>query len=493
MKQKRREQKKLRKKLQQSDVYHIPPRPEQRNTTCSFASVDEEQSQRVQCTTGMIQHMHKYLPVVMKRLKKIPDPRNPRKLKHKLTMLMLYGILMFVFHMSSRREANREMTRPAFVESLKLFFPDLESLPHQDTLVRLLERIEVEEIEAAMVDLIYHLIRKKKFQKYLVDGCYPLAIDGTQKLSSQECWDDRWQERQQDGEVQRFYVYVVEASFSFQNGLVVPFMTEFLNPEEARGYEQGKQDCEMNAAKRLMDRIKKRFPRLPLMLLLDGLYANGPMVQFLRRKKWDFMIVLREKSLRSVWDEFNGLMLLEKKNYRINHWGRRRQRFKWINGIEYDFSVNNRTRTELVHVVVCDEEWQEIDQMGKPVTRKGCFAWISNKPLTQQTVVTRCNDGGRHRWGIEFEFLVEKHHGFHYEHAFAHSWNALCGYHYLLRLGLLFTVLITRSACFVSLVTELGRQGFIRFIRSTMGGNWFKGMEHMVRKQCAQPIRLSLI
>lgn len=79
-------------------------------------------------------------------LAKIPDPRNPQKIKHKLTVLLFYGLFAFVFHYSSRREAGREMSRPVFYETLKQLFPELESLPHQDTLCRLLERIEVEEI-----------------------------------------------------------------------------------------------------------------------------------------------------------------------------------------------------------------------------------------------------------------------------------------------------------------------------------------------------------
>ena len=43
--------------------------------------------------------------------------------------------------MSFRREANQKMTRPVFEANLRRLFPDLEALPHQDTLARLLARI----------------------------------------------------------------------------------------------------------------------------------------------------------------------------------------------------------------------------------------------------------------------------------------------------------------------------------------------------------------
>lgn len=39
------------------------------------------------------------LPILLNRLSKITDPRNPKKIKHKLTVLMIYGILTFVLQM----------------------------------------------------------------------------------------------------------------------------------------------------------------------------------------------------------------------------------------------------------------------------------------------------------------------------------------------------------------------------------------------------------
>jgi hypothetical protein len=122
------------------------------------------------------------LPILLKRLSRIKDPRNAKKTKYQLTLLMIYGILSFVFQMASRREANREMSLAMFKQNLKLLFPELEDLPHSDTLVRLLERIEVAQIESAQLDLVKSLIRQKKFYRYLIDGRYPIAVDGTQKF-----------------------------------------------------------------------------------------------------------------------------------------------------------------------------------------------------------------------------------------------------------------------------------------------------------------------
>jgi hypothetical protein len=360
------------------------------------------------------------LPVLLERLSKIPDYRNPKKVKHKLTVVLIYGILVFVYQMASRREADRTMSRPAFMESLRQIFPDLEELPHLDTLNRILSKIEVSSIEETHIDLIRRLIRKKKFLRYLIDNTYPIAVDGTQKVTRRELVSEEWLERkvgkEEDGQKQ-YYVYVVEANLSFQNGMVIPLMSEFLVFGEG-DVSRDKQDCETKAFYRLAARLKQSFSHLPIMVLLDGLFATGPVMELCRKNNWQFMIVLQDKSLPSVWEEFHGLKQLEKNNNFVMKWGNRKQRFEWINNIEYCFGQNQRKRL-VVHVVVCRETWEEIDpDTCEPITKTSCHAWLSSKPLNLYNVHERCNLGARHRWGIETGILVEKRHGYNLSTSF---------------------------------------------------------------------------
>jgi hypothetical protein len=194
-----------------------PPTGTIGNATSPWKTVEEEQQARQEAVEEQLQAYRSALPTLLKRLAKIPDPRNPKTIRHKSTVLLLYGILMFVFQMASRREANRQMTLPQFQENLRLLFPELESLPHQDTLNRLLAGIQVNEIEAALVELIRRFIRKKKFLRYLVGNCYPVAIDGTQKMVRNRLWTEAClerdlQRRQEDGTLatdSQYYVYLL--------------------------------------------------------------------------------------------------------------------------------------------------------------------------------------------------------------------------------------------------------------------------------------------
>ena len=62
-----------------------------------------------------------------------------------------------------------------------------------------------------------------------------------------------------------------------------------------------KQDCETKAFKRLAERIKKRFPRLPILLLVDSLYASKLVVDLCREYKWEFLIRYKKGSIPSMY------------------------------------------------------------------------------------------------------------------------------------------------------------------------------------------------
>lgn len=447
------------------------------NGQSEWADVEEETEARRKTVDEQITVFRTVLPTLLKHLNQIQDPRNARTVKHKSSVVLLYGLLTFVFQMSSRREANRQMSMPMFLENLKRIFPELETLPHHDTLNRLLSKIEPEQIQPALLDLVRQFIRSKRFYRYLIGNRYPIAIDGSQKLVREACWSTECLEREvgspaEDGtKSSQYYVYVLEASLAFANGMTIPLMSEFLSYEKGNPLAN-KQDCELRAFPRLAERIKQCFPNLKILALLDGLYPNGPVIELCRRYHWDFMMVLQDGSLPSVWEEVHGLEKIERQNRFQQKWGNRLQRFHWVNGIEYRYGVNNRKR-QVLHVVICEESWKQVDaQSAQIVEKTSRHAWISHYPLSRENVHQRCNLGARHRWGIESSFLVEKRQGYQYEHAFSSDWKAMKGYHYLMRLGHFINVLVQHSARLARIVRVLGLRGLLQFIRETCTAPW---------------------
>ncbi|MFW5788030.1 MAG: transposase family protein [Halanaerobiales bacterium] len=442
------------------------------NSKCPYETIEEEQEERHQVVEEHLKVYRKVFPRLMKEFKKIKDPRDPQKIEHKLISVLIYGIFLFILKIPSRRQANKILTRPQFLENIRTIFPELQEvddLPHGDTVNRILSEIDVEKIQIIKIKLIKQLMRNKKFDRYKRSGRYIINIDGTQKFCSYHPFSKEALQRNvstKEGKKTQYYVYILEANLAFVNGLSIPLLTEFC--EFSKGdIENDKQDCEQRAFKRLGRRLKKLFPRLPITINLDGLYPNGPIMSFCRNYNWDFMMVLKDDQLPQVYEEAKRLKRLCPENTLENIWGDRKQNFWWVNDIEYNYG-NNGHHTEIVHVVVCEETWQEVNKEGKIVEKSRKFVWISAKPITENNVVSRCNKIGRHRWDIEEEILVEKHHGYQLEHAFSKDWTAMKAFHYIMQLARLLDILCHYSIDLYERIQSLGHLGLVMFFRETL-------------------------
>jgi hypothetical protein len=85
---------------------------------------------------------------------------------------------------------------------------------------------------------------------------------------------------------------------------------------------------------------------------------------------------------------------------------------------------------------------------------------------------------------------VEKRQGYCYEHAFSHTWNAMKGYHYLMRLAHLLNALALATKRVASQVQALGVQAFLRFVRESCAHRWL-GLEWLEQlRACPPQLRL---
>ena len=61
------------------------------NRCSTFATVAEEQAAREEAVSRQMRLLRKELPAMLEQLATIPDPRDPKKCRHKLTVLLRYG------------------------------------------------------------------------------------------------------------------------------------------------------------------------------------------------------------------------------------------------------------------------------------------------------------------------------------------------------------------------------------------------------------------
>jgi hypothetical protein len=465
-------QKQIREKITVADakIFH---RTQAINSKRPYQTIEEEQTVRQDILAEQIKIWKRTLPTLLQKLSRIPDPRRPKSVKHKIVVLMIFGLLAFVFRLSSRREMNRELTGAAINHNLQKIFPELDSIPHADTLARLLEKINVNVIENAHIALIKQLINGKKFKKLLINGCLPITIDGCQKLFRNGLLhDSHWLQRtvgNDDNKIEQQYVYAMEANITLKNGLSIPLLTEYLSMENNQLINPlSKQDCELNAFERLAARLKKHFPKLKIIVFMDALYATQGVMGILHQCHWEYVIQFSKNRLRN----FAKILNKQRKAKSIipgqPYYRGRKQEFYWKNNLEYGYDWEL-----MISLVACLERREEVNKLtGAVEVKYSEHAWISSIPLSIDNVHELLNLGARKKEAIEDSINTEKNRGYHYKHLFSHNWNALKGFHLLMRLGHAMNALSQFTKRLKKYVNENGSSATLSFIKETLFSPW---------------------
>ncbi|MEA3340830.1 MAG: transposase family protein, partial [Chloroflexota bacterium] len=301
----------------------------------------------------------------------VTEPRNPRYITYPLAALGTVGVLMFLFRLGARRQINAWLrgNGPSAAKFQALFA--VETCPHGDTLNAAFKQLDPQQLQEVVSGMLKTLIRKKVLYPYrLLDRYFVIAIDGTGRLTFPVRHCPHCLTATHHGQT-IYYHPVLEAKAVFPNGFVFSIMTEFIeNPEE----QPRKQDCELQAFYRLAKRLHQAFPRLPICLSMDALFAGGPTLTICEQYDWKYLIVLQEGSIPYVNEEFQALLPLEPQNHLQFHTGPQhkiRQDYRWINDIAY---VDSKDAQHTVAVLECLENKPAAD--GPSQTTR--FKWITN-------------------------------------------------------------------------------------------------------------------
>ena len=395
----------------------------------------QEQRELMRALIGTLQHFFGGFSSLFAH---VTDPRNPLKITYPLASLAFAGMAMFLFRLRARRQVGLLLRNGFSIRNFHALF-GVERFPHGDTLDGTFSNLEVEQIQAVVSAMTGTLIRKKVLYSYRVLGTYFIvAVDGTGTMNFDHRHCPHCLTRTRDGKT-LYYHPVLEAKLLTSNGFAFSLMTEFI---ENPGQQVTKQDCELKAFYRLAERLKIQFPRLPLLLSLDGLFAGGPTFDLCRRYGWRFMIVLKDDDLPSVNEEFEALSKLQPENrlvWRTGEKAQLKQTFRWADDIAY---TDSEKKEHTLSVIECLET--KPDKEGAKQTTK--FKWVTNCRVSCKNVTTLSNDGGRMRWKIENEgFNVQKTGGYELEHAYTNDPNSAKVFYLLLQIAHLLAQLLYKA------------------------------------------------
>ena len=350
----------------------------------------------------------KFYPELFQRFAQVNDPRNQSYIEYSAKVML--GTLYYksIGEIQSMQEMTRKFNDEKTVENLYSFIgdPRKEYLPHGVTENEFLERLDPENLENIQKEIAYTMIRRKTFEDARVLKKWQVIIDATELDEGYRKKNDFYLGRCYNrGEAEEFMKYhrsVLEAKLYLGNNLLCSIASEPIeNSEEYihQSEEKVKQDCESKAFVRLAEKIRKRFPRLPIILTADGLYVSQKVIQICKDYGWDYIIRYKEGCAPSIAKEYEALPEKEKV------------------GSETEYQNQILFQNTEVNLIYYREK--KIGADGKEKVTE--FAWITSIPISPKNAM-KIVKAGRNRWKIENQgFNRQKHWQGNIEHAC--SWN----------------------------------------------------------------------
>ena len=347
----------------------------------------------------------------------------------------MLGILMFCCRMPSRRRLGQLSQSEEFHENwCGLSGARTDAVAHPDTLMYLLKRLDNAQLGAVAPKMIKALIRAKRLPKAFLNGHLMVAVDGVCTFSSHDYHCEQCLVmNHQDGS--RSYLHsMLEAKVVCSDGVTLSIMSEpIINPKTTT-YD--KQDCELEAFKRLAPRLKAAFPRTKLLLLLDSLYACAPLFALCREHRWQFIATFKRGSIPTLFDEAMTLLSLQPHHVKTRTTDGVSRRWRWLDDLVYLSHGNQFT----LGFIDCHETHHSEAQDDK------YFAWLTSFSPRKSTVDVY-GTGGRLRWKIENEGNNQQKNGYSMEHfCDCSDTNALVGLFLLLQIAHTLMQLVARSS-----------------------------------------------
>lgn len=202
---------------------------------------------------------------------------------------------------------------------------------------------------------------------------------------------------------------------------VIPFM-----PEQICNNDGGsKQDCELNAGKRYIAKIRKAHPQIGLIIGGDALFSRQPIIEDIIEKRMHYIFVAKSDDHRylmewiDAFDKLNEIKLTDKKGY-IHI-------YEWMNNVP----LSGREDAVRVNFFRCKLIKTSKEGKEKIVYKS---SWVTDIDIDKENIEILVK-GGRCRWKSENEiFNVMKNHGYYMDHNYGHGKNNLCFNFYLLTL-----------------------------------------------------------
>ena len=330
-----------------------------------------------------------YFPGIASMInKQVNDLRDQRGKAYGMHEAILSVVIMFLLKEGSRNSYNQDRAEPKFSRNIRRLLKI--NLMHGDSFNDILAVVDENDLQKLKASLVKVLVAHKVFYPYRHNGKYIVAVDGTGTHSFDDDYSGTCLHKTSKNQVVTYSHAVLEAKLVAGNGFCISLASVWMeNNEEG---EHDKQDCELKAFKRLTAKIKELYPRLPILIMADALYANAQVMDLCQANLWDYLLVIKEGVLKDLNEEIG--LRPDKKTQKTN-----RGQLIYLN----DLPLGAHQLSWL--------SWEELASR---------FSWLTNVEIKDAVMGTKLQEAGRLRWKIENEgFNTQKNLGYNLEHKYS--------------------------------------------------------------------------
>ena len=340
-----------------------------------------------------------YFPKLTSWIDNLTDTRHQSYITYDFKICLLTQILAFCSSYQSMNKIGRDFNSDIVINNINnILKTNYIELPHKDTLINVIKEIKFEELECIQTNIIKTLIRSKMLDKYRFNGLFHIVIDGTGLYSTRinlgEQAITKVYNKDEENEYTLYSYYALEAKLVCGN-MTFSLATEFVENETytdeyGNTYRKfDKQDCELKASYRLLNKIKKRFPKLPIIIGGDALYLGRPFLELCDEHHFEYIIRYKETDAPTIKRNFDEIKISDG-NYEYQN--------------EIIFGDLKDKKFYTVNVISYNEE--SIDEETGEVAITN-FSYVTSLKITsknKEEIISL----GRRRWKIENKGFKEQ-------------------------------------------------------------------------------------
>ncbi len=332
----------------------------------------------------------------------IPDHRD-QGTEIPLSDALMSAFAMFSLKSSSLLAFDQERTEG----NLQTIY-GIERAPCDTTMREIIDPVSPESMRPLFKGIFRQLQRGKALEDMMfLNGHYLLALDGTGYFSSKKVHcTSCLQKHHRNGSITYYHQMLGAALIHPDFREVIPLMPEPIIKQDG----SSKNDCERNAAKRFIAKLRQDHPHLKFIVTEDGLSSNAPHIETLHDYGCHYILGVKEGDHGYLFEQVQAAEAAG----RVTHYERRDR----AAGIEHHFRfVNdmplNESRSD---VRVNFIEYWEVSP-----DKVQHFSWVTDLRVSKRNVY-KLMRGGRARWKIENEtFNTLKNQGYNFEHNYGHG------------------------------------------------------------------------